>query len=191
MTWCGFHGPSVAMPRLVFLPLCWSMVTPQRLTGPWKPLPVVTAAMSVCCPSLKTSSAVTVLPRSVFAYSSCCGMVAPPIWISVISGFFLARLVCFGCVAVITRTAVVLSRFASRFLSIFSVSKFSGRTTARSSSAGGSFIHASVKCVSPYGVFVYVRMPIMRIGGVSITVAGRTTSLPKLGLRLRSSIVKM
>jgi hypothetical protein len=67
MTWWGFHGPSVAMPRLVFLPLCWSFVTCQRFTGPWKPLPVVMAATSMCCPSLKTSSAVTVLPRSVLA----------------------------------------------------------------------------------------------------------------------------
>ena len=96
MTCLGFQGPSVAMPRLVFLPLCWSMVTPQRLTGPWKPLPVETAAISVYCPSLKTSSAVTVLPRRVLAYSSCWGMVAPPISISVMSGFFLDRLVCLG-----------------------------------------------------------------------------------------------
>ncbi len=153
MTWWGFHGPSVAMPRLVFRPLCWSMVTPQRLTGPWKPLPVVTAATSVNCPSLKTSSAVTVLPRSVFAYSSCFGIVAPPIWISVMSGFFLAKLVCLGCVAVITRIAVVLSRFLSRVLSIASVSKLSGSTNARSSSTGGFFIQASVKCLRPYGVF--------------------------------------
>jgi len=33
-------------------------------------------------------------------------------------------------------------------------------------------------------------MPITRIGGVSITVAGRITSLPKFGLRFRSSMVK-
>jgi hypothetical protein len=33
-------------------------------------------------------------------------------------------------------------------------------------------------------------MPITRMGGVSITVAERTTSLPKLGLRFRSSMVK-
>jgi len=105
----------VAIPRLVFRPLCWSIVTPQRLTGPWKPLPVVTAAMSVYWPSLKTSSAVTVFPKRVFAYSSCCGIVAPPIWISVMSGFFLAKLVCLGCVAAITRMAVVSSRFLSRF----------------------------------------------------------------------------
>ena len=129
-------------------------MTPQRLTGPWKPLPVVTEAMSVYCPSLKTSSAVTVLPKRVFAYSSRCGMVAPPISISVMSGFFLAKLVCLGCVAVITRMLVVWSRFLSSFWSIFLVSKFSGRTNVRSSSAGGSFIQASVKCSSPYGVFV-------------------------------------
>ena len=35
-----------------------------------------------------------------------------------------------------------------------SVSKFSGRTSVRSRSAGGFFIQASVKCLSPYGVFV-------------------------------------
>ena len=105
----------MATPRLVFRALCWSMVTPHRLTGPWKPLPVVTAAMSVYCPSLKTSSAVTVLPSRVFAYSSCWGMDAPPTSISVMSGFFFGRLVCLGCVAVITRRLVVLSRFLSRF----------------------------------------------------------------------------
>ena len=55
------------MPRLVFRPLCWSMATPQRLTGPWNPLPMVIEPMSVYCPSLKTSSGVTVLPRSVLA----------------------------------------------------------------------------------------------------------------------------
>jgi hypothetical protein len=142
------------MPRLVLRPLCWRMVTPQRLTGPWKPLPVVMAAVSVYCPSLKTSSVVTVFPKSVLAYSSCLGMVAPPISISVMSGFFLARLVCLGWVAVMTRMAVILSRFSWSFWSMVSVSKFSGRTSARSSSAGGSFIHASVKCLSPYGVFV-------------------------------------
>ncbi len=81
-------------------------------------------------------------------------MVAPPISISVISGFFLGRLVCLGCVAVIRRMLVVLSRFLSRFWSIFSVAKFSGRTSVRSSSAAGVFIQASVKCCSPYGVFV-------------------------------------
>jgi len=145
MTWWGFQGPSVATPRLVFRPLCWSIATPQRLTGPWKPLPVVIAAMSVYCPSLKTSSAVTVLPKSVFAYSSCCGIVAPPIWISFMSGFFLAKLVCLGCVAVITRMLFVLSMFLSRFWSIVSVSKFSGSTNARSRSAGGFFVQASVK----------------------------------------------
>ena len=154
MTRWGFHGPSVAMPRLVFLLLCWSMVTPQRLTGPWKPLPVVIAAMSAYCPSLKTSSAVTVLPSIVFAYSSFWGMFEPPISISVMSGFFLARLVCFGWVAVMTRIAVVWGRFCSMFWSIILVSKFSGRTSVRSRSAGGSFIQASVRCVSPYGVFV-------------------------------------
>jgi hypothetical protein len=47
MRWWGFHGPRVAIPRLVFLPLCWSLVTPQRLTGPWKPLPTVMPAMSI------------------------------------------------------------------------------------------------------------------------------------------------
>jgi len=71
-----------------------------------------------------------------------------------------------------------------------SVSVFSGSLTARSSSFGGSFIHASVNCLMPYGVFVYVLMPQMRIGGVSMTVAARMTSLPKFGLRLRSSMVK-
>ena len=110
--------------------------------------------MSVYCPSLKTSSAVTVLPKSCFAYSNCCGMVAPPISISDMSGFFLAKLVSLGCVAVMTRMAVVLSRLPWRFWSICSVSKFSGRTRVRSRSAGGSFIHASVKCFKPYGVFV-------------------------------------
>ena len=144
----------MAMPRLVFRPLCWSMVTPQRLTGPWKPLPVVTAAMSMYCPSLKTSSAVTVLPKSVFAYSSCCGMVAPPISISIISGFFLARLVCLGCVAVMTRMMVICGRLCSSFWSICSALKFSGKTKTRSSSAGGSFIQASVRFLSPYGVLV-------------------------------------
>lgn len=34
-------------------------------------------------------------------------------------------------------------------------------------------------------------MPIIRSGGVSITVAARMTSLPKCGERFRSSIVKM
>ena len=57
-------------------------------------------------------------------------------------------------------------------------------------SLGGSVIHASVNWFSPYGVFVYVRMPQMRIGGVSMIVAARATSLPKFGLRLRSSMVK-
>jgi len=71
------------------------------------------------------------------------------------------------------------------------VLKCSGITSARSRSFGGSFIHASVKCWSPYGVFAYVRMPIIRSGGVSITVAARMTSLPKFGERFRSSIVKM
>ncbi len=33
-------------------------------------------------------------------------------------------------------------------------------------------------------------MPQMRIGGVSMTVAARMTSLPKLGERFRSSMVK-
>ena len=106
------------------------------------------------CPSLKTSSVVTVFPKRVFAYSSCLGMVAPPISISVMSGFFLARLVCLGCVAVMTRMAVILSRLSWSFWIMLSVSKFSGRTSVRSSSAGGSFIHASVKCLSPYGVLV-------------------------------------
>ena len=180
----------MATPRLVFLPLCWRIATPQRFTGPWKPLPVVIAAMSVYWPSLKTSSAVTVLPRSVFAYSSCWGIVAPPISISFMSGFFLARLVCLGCVAMTRRILVVLSRFLSMSCIIASVAKFSGRTSLRSSMAGGFFIQTSVKCLRPYGVFVYVRIPTMRIGGVSITVAGRTTSLPKFGLRFRSSIAK-
>ena len=52
------------MPRFVLRPLCCSLVTPQRLTGPWKPFPTVTPAMSMYCPSLKTSSGVTVLPKS-------------------------------------------------------------------------------------------------------------------------------
>ena len=178
MTWWGFQGPSVATPRFVFRPLCWRIATPQRLTGPWKPLPVVTAATSVYWPSLKISSAVTVLPKSAFAYSSCCWVVPPPISISFMSGFFLDRLVCFGWVAVMTRILVMVSRVFWIFWSISSVLKFSGRTSARSSSWGGSFIQASVKCLRPYGVFVYVRMPIMRIGGVSRTVAARMTSLP-------------
>ena len=74
--------------------------------------------------------------------------------------------------------------------SMASVSGFSGRTIVRSSSFGGSFIHASVSCSKPYGVLVYVRMPQTRIGGVSTTVAARMTSLPKLGLRFRSSMAK-
>ena len=188
--WCGFHGPSVATPRLVLRPLAWSTVTCQRLTGPWKPLPVVTAATSIYCPFLKSSSGVTVLPKSCLAYSSCCGIVAPPIWISVMSGFFFGTLVCFGCVAAMTRIMFVLSMWSAIFWSICSVLKFSGSTSARSSSAGGSFIHASVRCWSPYGVFVYVRIPHMSMGGVSITVAARMTSLPKFGERFRSSIVK-
>ena len=191
MRWCGFHGPSVAMPRLVFLPLCWSSVTCQRLTGPWKPLPVVIAATSMYCPFLNVSSGVTVLPKSCLAYSSCCWVVAPPIWISCMSGFFRDRLVCWGCVAAITRIMFVLVKCSSTFWSICSVLKFSGITSARSRSFGGFFIHVSVNCLSPYGVFAYVRMPIIRSGGVSITVAARMTSFPKFGERFRSSMVKM
>ena len=125
------------------------MATPQRLTGPWKPLPVVMAATSVYWPFLKISSAVTVLPKSAFAYSSCCWVVPPPSSISFMSGFFFERLVCFGWVAVMTRIVVVLSWFCWIFWSISSVLKFSGRTSARSSSCGGSFIQASVKCLRP------------------------------------------
>ena len=136
----------MATPRLVFRPLCWRIATPQRFTGPWKPLPVVMAATSVYWPSLKTSSAVTVLPSSCFVYSSCCGMVPPPISISFMSGFFFERLVCWGWVAAMTRIVVVLSMFCWIFWSISSVLKFSGRTSARSSSSGGSFIQASVRC---------------------------------------------
>ena len=179
------------MPRLVLRPFGWSSVTCQRLTGPWKPLPVLIAATSMYCPFLKISSGVTVLPKSCLAYSSCCWIVAPPIWISCMSGFFRDRLVCWGCVAAITRIMFVLSMWSVIFWSICSVLKCSGITSARSRSFGGSFIHASVKCWSPYGVFAYVRMPIIRSGGVSITVAARMTSFPKLGLRFRSSIVKM
>ncbi len=81
-------------------------------------------------------------------------MVPPPISISLMSGFFLDRLVCLGCVAVINRMQFVVSRCSLIFWSMASVSGFSGRMMVRSRSFGGSFIHASVNCWSPYGVFV-------------------------------------
>src|SRR3990170_2117259 len=106
------------------------------------------------------------------------------------SGFFLDRLVCFGWVAVIRRMVFVDGRWSVIFWSISSVLKFSGMIIERSSSAGGSGIHASVRFLNPYGVLPYVRIPHMRIGGVSTTVAARMTSLPKFGLRFLSSMVK-
>ena len=117
-------------------------------------------------------------------------MFPPPISISLRSGFLRERLVWWGWSAVIRRMKLVVSSCSVSFLSIFSVSGFSGSLILRWSSLGGSFIHASVSWSSPYGVFVYVRMPQMRMGGVSMIVAARMTSLPKFGDRFRSSMVK-
>ncbi len=116
MTWWGFHGPRVAMPRFVFRPLCCRIATPQRLTGPWKPLPVVTAATSMCWPSLNISSGVAVLPSNCFAYSIVAGWFLRLISISVMSGFFFDKLVCLGWVAAIARIMAVWSRLTLDFL---------------------------------------------------------------------------
>ncbi len=80
-------------------------------------------------------------------------MFPPPISISLRSGFLRGRLVWVGWVAVIKRTKLVVGRCSLIFWSMVSVAGFSGRMIARWSSFGGSFIHASVSCFNPYGVF--------------------------------------
>ena len=79
-------------------------------------------------------------------------MFPPPISISVRSGFLRERLVCVGCVAVIKRMKLVIGRCSLIFWSMVSVSGFSGSFIVRLSSFGGSFIHASVNWLIPYGV---------------------------------------
>ena len=69
------------------------------------------------------------------------------------SGFFRDRLVCEGWVAVIRRMKFVCESLSLIFWSMVSVWGFSGRIMVRWSSFGGSFIHASVNCFNPYGVF--------------------------------------
>jgi len=68
----GVPGSSVAMPRLVFLPLCCRQVTPQRLTGPWKPLPTVTLQCQCIVHLWKLLLGQLFFPSSCLAYSNCC-----------------------------------------------------------------------------------------------------------------------
>ena len=90
MVLAGVHGPiePTCLALLLLAALPYWILTPNLLTGPWKPLPLVTAMVSTCSPSEKESAGFTSLPSKLRANSNLSSTDLPPIPHSIISGFF-------------------------------------------------------------------------------------------------------
>src|SRR5664280_2416225 len=108
MVLAGVHGPiePTCRPLLLLAALPYWILTPNLLTGPWNPLPLVTAIVSICSPSENESAGLISFPSTVCANSSFSSTDLPPIPHSIISGFFFGTLVSLGFVCISTFISV-------------------------------------------------------------------------------------